>query len=530
MAAILVATACMGVPPYSFAQIAPWSPPAGSAGASGGIGAPVVGASGTSPGTPWTASVMVMLTGTDNVNLSPSNAADGGLVTEITPSLAINWRGTRTNLVGDVSLPVVLYLPSGVASDRVFPSVNLLGDIALVKNLVFIEGAVNVSQEYFDPFGAQPVGVTSATQNRYRSDSFRVSPFIRGTTQQNTNYELRYDNVWTNLSGAPVNTQNSYYQTWSAIASNTQTTLGWSLSGTYTDINFNNQSPIVQQLYRARPIWNVNQQWQLSASGGYERNEFTATQSSGSIYGVGFAWRPTQRTNVVADWEHRFFGSSYQFSFDHATPLSVWNIQAGRAITSYPQQFARVPGGVNIAAFLNGLFSLRVPDAAERAQLIAQFMQDRGLPTTTSAPVNLYTEQILLQETATASLGLVGARNSVFLNVFYVKSEPITATGTVLPPLLVSGNNNTQIGGSVVWSRQLSPSLTLLASIDGMETRGNGASIANTKQGTLRIALSRPLTATTRGFVGGRYQTLNSNVASDYTEVAAFVGINHTFR
>ena len=61
-------------------------------------------------------------------NLSPSNAADGGLVTEITPSLAVNWKGNRTTLVGDVSLPVVLYLPSGVASDRVFPSVNLLGD------------------------------------------------------------------------------------------------------------------------------------------------------------------------------------------------------------------------------------------------------------------------------------------------------------------------------------------------------------------------------------------------------------------
>jgi uncharacterized protein (PEP-CTERM system associated) len=473
--------------------------------------------------------VLLQFTATDNVNLSPSNAADGGLVTEVTPSLAINWKGNRSTLVGDVSLPVVLYLPSGVASDRVFPSVNLLGDVALVKNLLYVEGAVNVSQQFFNPFGAQPVSVTNSTQNRYRSDSYRISPFLRGTVQ-NTNYEVRYDNVWTNLSGAPVNTNNSYYQTLSAFAANTQATLGWSLSGVYTDIDFNNQSPIVTQLYRARPIYNVNQQWQVSASAGYERNKFTATESSGSIYGVGFIWRPTQRTNVVGDWEHRFFGSSYNFSFDHATPLSVWNVQASRSITSYPQQFATVPGGVNIAAFLNGLFVLRVPDAAERAQLIAQFIQDRGLPSTTSSAVNLYTEQILLQQAASGTFGLIGARNSIFVNAFYVKSEPITASGAVLPPLFVTGNNNTQIGGSAVWSRQLTPSLTFLASLDGVETRGNGASVANTKQGTLRLALSRPITATTTGFVGGRYQALQSNVAPDYTEVAAFVGLTHSFR
>ena len=475
--------------------------------------------------------MLLQLTGTDNVNLSPSNAADAGLVTEVTPSLAVNWKGNRTSLVGDVSLPVVLYLPSGVASDRVFPSVNLLGDLALVKNLVFVEGAVNVSQQYFNPFGAQPVSLTNSTQNRYRSDSFRISPFIRGTTLQNTNYELRYDNVWTNLSGAPVNTNNSYYQTWSAVASNTQSTLGWSLSGSYIDIDFNNQSPILQQLYRARPIYNINQQWQVSASGGYESNEFTATSSSGPIYGVGFIWRPTPRTNLVADWEHRFFGSSYNLSFDHSTSLSVWSVRASRSITSYPQQFATVPGGVNIAAFLNGLFVQRVPDAAERARLIDAFIQDRGLPATTSGAVNLYSEQILLQESASGSVGLIGARNSVFVNVFYVKSEPITATGAVLPPLFVTGNNNTQYGGSVVWSRQLTPSLTFLASLDGMETRGNGAaSSANTKQGTLRLGLSRPLTAATTGFVGGRYQSLTSNVAPEYNEVAAFVGLTHSFR
>jgi hypothetical protein len=31
-------------------------------------------------------------------------------------------------------------------------------------------------------------------------------------------------------------------------------------------------------------------------------------------------------------------------------------------------------------------------------------------------------------------------------------------------------------------------------------------------------------------FAGARYQTLSSDVTSDYNEAAAFIGVNYTFR
>ena len=85
----------------------------------------------------------------------------------------------------------------------------------------------------------------------------------------------------------------------------------------------------------------------------------------GYIYGVGIEWRPTERTNVVANWEHRFFGASYLFSFDHRTPLSVWSVSASRNITSYPQQLASLPAG-NVQGILNQLFLSRIPDPTLR--------------------------------------------------------------------------------------------------------------------------------------------------------------------
>jgi hypothetical protein len=38
-----------------------------------------------------------------------------------------------------------------------------------------------------------------------------------------------------------------------------------------------------------------------------------------------------------------------------------------------------------------------------------------------------------------------------------------------------------------------------------------------------------PLSAKTTVFGGARYQTLSSDVATDYNEAAAFIGITYTF-
>jgi uncharacterized protein (PEP-CTERM system associated) len=544
---LVIVTGLVAAAPAVIAQIGIWTPPAApTAGQAvgpqlGGVVSPAQGragvlspyqtpAGGAQPSS-WSASVLLQETATNNVNLQPSSSAEDALVTEITPRLAVNHRGPRTTLFGNVSLPVVLYLPSGAASDRVYPAVNLLGDVMVVDNLVYIEGQVNVSQQFFDPFGAQPPSLSNPTNNRYRSDNYRVSPYIRGSTSAGTNYELRNDNVWSNLSGAPISTSNSSYTSFSGVASNIQTTLGWQVSFNYTDTRFNNQqNSLVTQIYRASPVYRVDPNLRVSATGGFEENQGYATSSRGAIYGVGFVWQPTPNTNVTGDWESRFFGSSYRFSYEHVSPLSVWNLRFSRNITSYPQQLATVPGGVNVAGFLDSLFIFLIPDPLQRQNAVNQFIQDRGLPATLVSPVNVYTEQILLQQYVGGTIGLIGARNTVFMTAYSARNEPIAASGAVLPPLLATGNNNVQNGGTIVWTHQLTPSLSSLFSADGQQTLARGGSVGNTKQGLVRFVLSTTLTPSTTAFAGARYQALQSDVSSDYIEAAVFVGIGYRFR
>ena len=510
------------VPVPGSAPAIPWSSPA----------AALAPAPGTAQPSWWTASIGVVETLTNNVNLDASSVARSALVTEITPVFGVNYVGPRASVVGNVQLPVAIYLPSSAASDRLYPLVNLLGDLTLVNNFLFLEGLVNVSEQFYSPFGAQPSGVSNPTNNRYRSTVYRITPFIKGQTSAGTNYELRNDNAWTNLSGAPISTSNARYTTLYGSASNTTTILGWRVSGDYSDVHFDNQQPsTITQLYRASGIYTATPALQLSASGGYEENQFSLTSSSDAIYGVGFLWQPSQLTNVQGDWEHRYFGSSYRLSFDHVTPLSEWRLHVLRNVTTYPQQIATLPAGINVSAFLNALFLPVVSDPAQRQQIIDQLIADRGLPATLSGPVNLYANQTLLQQSATGTVGLIGARNTVFLTAFYVKSQPITAGGTPLPPLFSFGNDNTQTGGSFVWSHQLMPRLTFVTSLDANETVSNNQTPeVRTRQGTVSVGLSMPITANTSAFAGGRYRWLTSNVTQDYTETAGFVGLTYTFR
>lgn len=476
-------------------------------------------------------SLTVVETATNNVNLDPTNSRTSDLVSEITPSLFLSELGAHTRLQGTVAVPVLLYARTGDANNYVYPSLNLVGDIDLYQNNLHVEGAVTVSQEFFTPFGAQPQDLSNATANRYRTTTYRVTPYLKGVTDSGIEYELRNNNVWANLSGAPIATNNSSYTEWIATASSTgERQIGWRANYDYTDTRFNDESSIQTQLGRFVPIYNVDPQLRLEASVGYESNQYALTSSKDTVYGAGLEWRPTERTNVVGKWEHRFFGSSYLFSFDHRTPLTIWNVQATRNITTYPQQLAALQAGTNVTSFVNNLFLSSIPDPVARQQAVDQFIRDRGLPPTLISPVTLYAEQIVLQQQQSATVGLIGARNTIVFSVFNLRSQPINAAGTPLPPLFAAGNDNTQTGVNIIWTNRLTEAVNLVATLDGFHTVAPAPFSSTTNQGTARITLTTPLSARMTGFIGARYQALVSDVASDYNETAAFIGISYTLR
>jgi uncharacterized protein (PEP-CTERM system associated) len=480
-----------------------------------------------------TPTIALQETFTNNVSLSPDGQSD--FVSQITPSLSFSEKGARTQLNGVVTVPISLYARTS-ANDQVYPSANIEGTAELWKDFFFINATANVSQQFFSPFGAQPNNFTNVTANRYRTETFSVNPYIAGTLAGGTRYEFRNNNVWTLYSQAPVETTDSYYVQYLADAENTQQRLGWRAHYEYTNVRFEGsgtqvRSTIRSQLARFVPTYLVDPQLRLEASVGFEDNDYTFTSSRDVIYGVGLEYRPTERMNIVAKYEHRFFGASYLVSFANRTPLTEWTLRASRYITTYPQQIAALPAGVNVAAFLNALFLSSIPDPAAREIAVRELMQSRGLPASLATPVDIYSQQVQLVQSESATVALIGARNTVLFTVYNSRSEQINATGSPVPPVLGFNNDNTQTGGSVVWSNKFTPTLLLTASADYYRSVSNNSQFPGTsRQGIAQMMVSMPLGARTTGFIGARYQAFSSDVAADYNEAAAWVGVAYTFR
>lgn len=474
--------------------------------------------------------VNALETFTNNVNLAPSGNAKGDLVSEITPGIRINGKGGRTSLNGFIAAPIVIYARSDSENNQVYPSANLVGNVEAVEKLFYVEAAGSVTQQFFTPFAAQPGSLSSVTQNRYTSTSYRVSPYIKGAALGDITYLLRNNNTWTNQKDTPIETNSSYYNQWLGNVSSPVAPLGWAVDFDRTDVRFKNQDPQLTQLVRARLEYKVIPQLQVTMGAGYEDNRYSVTDYKGAIYGAGLQWSPTSRTSLAGNWEHRFFGSSYLLTANHRTPFTVWNVRVSRNITSYPEQVVALPAGGNVQGLLSDAFSSKIPDPAQRQAAVNQFIQQRGLPSVLSNPVNLYTQQITLQNYQSATFGLLAVRNTIFFTVFNSKTSAIVGSGTPLPLGPNSSTDTTQRGGSITWSHKVTPLINLNATAQTSKTFANDAQADKTTQSDFRLTIISPLTARTSVYGGAGYQVFRSNDTSDYNEATVFAGLNHVFR
>ena len=467
---------------------------------------------------------------TDNVNLAPNDQRKADWVNQITPGLRFAEQGAHSRFSGFVSLPILLYARTS-ENNYVAPTASVTGNAELVQNFLFIDASANVSQQYQTPFGAVPNNLANATNNRYTAQSYTVSPYIRGLLANNIDYEVRDSNIWSAGNGGVGSTSGDAYDNFfTSHLTRQPTPLGWSLSYDRTALQFKEQPSETLQIARANALYQADSGIELSATVGYENNELQFTTERGVTYGVGGTWHPTDRTNVQAKWEHRFFGASYNVVFDHRTPLSVWSLRASRDITNYPAELAALPGGANVAGFLNSLLLSKVPDPTQRQSLVDQIIRARGLPETLTGPVTLLTRQVTLVEQATATFGILGARNSILFNLYHIRQEPIEGSElTEINGILVSDNNNTQDGIGVVWSHQLAGNMTLATSADFSRSTDNIEPHATTRLSTLRTTLSTPLSPYTSVYASARFQDSRSNAFGSYREMAVIVGASYIF-
>jgi uncharacterized protein (PEP-CTERM system associated) len=472
-------------------------------------------------------SIGAQATLTNNANYDTGAQAEGDLIFSVVPAVGFSREGPRLRVAGAASLNMIGYV-DGTQTSRMLPQANVLANLEAIDRLFYIEAALRVNQSVLNPF--LPQSDADSTFNKYTYAQASVSPYLQGNVGTNWRYLVRSDNSYTYSTQTDAQLDNAYYGQHVAQVVRVATPLGGSLRVQSNVTRFDDERNADQELDIALATVNFAFTPQLTAGlrGGYERTNYTRNEESGPIYGVDLSWALSPQTRIAGFWESRFFGPSYQVGASSRQRRFATNLSASRVVATNPQLIMQLPATGNVSGLLDAILIARFPDPVERAQEVQNLIDRQALPSSLPGGVNIYSRNANVLTSASATFALIGVRNTLALNLYYLKTELLP--DAAIPPTFITFNNNVQKGASLSLSHRLTPVMSLNASASRTETRGldeNAGTV--TDQNIFQVQASRQLTPRSNAFIGARYQQQDSTSSGigDRSEAAIFVGLFH---
>lgn len=467
------------------------------------------------------------LTWTSN---SSFGVADGESDTalQVQPRIRMRSEGARVRVNGTAAVSAVTYA-NGTQRRRTDPTADILARLEAIERLFFVELGYRAAQTSGDVFGALPD--TASTANTLTTSQWRLSPFVEGQAGADLRYKLRSDNTWTREIGETTADAGAggYFGRHGGSIEQDPRPFGWRLEAERSITRYDNplEDDVIISLARAIANYAVTPEWSIGLRAGQERNNVaTGEQARRTLYGAETRWQPTQRTTFNASGERRFFGNAWSLAFDHRRPLLAWSLALNRGVDTTPQSLFDLPATDNVAGLLDAMFTTRYPDPAERARVVADFIERQGLPRATSAPRSLFAPRFSLVTNRRATVSFIGSRHTLTLSGYSIRTEDALDSGPFALGDVTS--NNFQRGASAVLSHRLTPLTSLTLTANWSRIRALRSSDVTTEQG-LRVQLSTQAGPQTTAVVGGRYRKLDSNVAFEGHEGAVFLGLDHRF-
>ena len=469
---------------------------------------------------------------TDNVTLAVRGSEKSDFITQINPGISLIGTGARLKVNANYTMQNLFYA-NGSDSNRTVHQLRAGENAELIKNFLFLDSNANISQQNISLLGPLATTNENITNNRTTIKTYSISPYIRHNFSNFASTQARYTHnaVYTDVGGLSSSQSDSILL--SLTSGTAFRTLGWGL-------NYNKQrigglgTSGENERYTGNLRYRVSSKFSLTGTGGYQKFSYTSItgNSAGSFWTTGFAWTPSDRTNIAANTGKAFFGTTYMLRASHRTRRSAWSLNYNQNITTTRDQFV-IPATIDTANFLDQLWTSNIPDPVMRQQTIDAFIRDNGLSASIFDPINVLTNQFFLQKRLQASVALSGTRSTLVLSMFHMLREAQTqgdANSALLGANNFTLNNNTkQIGGNALWSWKISPRTN--ANIGAIYIKSN---ILGTGQEdetkTFRVGLTRQIRSKLNGAVNFRHTERTSNqIGSEYRENAIVASLLMSF-
>lgn len=451
----------------------------------------------------------------DNVRLT--TAKDDGLITTVTPGIAVFSNSGRVRGSLDYSLSGVVYTKT-TEKDRFQQALAAQGNVEAISNWFYVDARASISQQTRSAFGVVSSDGRLGKQNRTDVYSLGLSPYVKGQLAGLANYQVRAD-----LSESRAK------DTSSGDASNrgglirldglgSQRLLNWSaLLQTQRSEPGDGRRTETESLTGSLHV-RPDVDWHLILTGGRERNDFSSSAKRGdNTYGLTVNWTPTPRTKTNADWQYHSYGNTHNFSVEHRMARSVWRVVDSQSVNNSGQQNGSGQQSNHDLLFLQ--FASIEPDPIRREQLVNSFLQRNGLSPDAIATSGFLTNAVSLARRQELSLALLGVRTTLTLLLSRSNSRRLDALAQVQDDLSQS-THVLQRGVTVNLAHQLTPTSSLSLILMRQENRGDSSSLSSELK-TIVANWTRRLGMRTSVQLGVRHAEFDS-LSQPYQENAIF--------
>jgi hypothetical protein len=413
-------------------------------------------------------SLKVASTYSDNIDLEPNGRSD--LVLEVSPGISVNRSGRRLSVNLDYKLQNLVYQDN---SGRDKNNHRLSSDInsEILTDTLFLDFNSSISQQLTSRRASGSSDVISGAGNFSDVSTYSVSPYWQQRLDDIANFELRYtyDMV---KSDSSVSRGDSDSNGVSFDIENGFATgrINWNISYDNQQISYDDGGKSDTELTHARIGYQLTRSLNALISGIDENNEFSGGRGNNnpedSFYGAGFTWTPSQdfsltalynkrsdprpdedetfvsgdvfwtptaRTDINFGFGSRFFGDTFNASVNHRTRWTRWNLSYDEGVSNF-RSLALQQSLIACPANATNLAQCRILAPGEALQPGELLLgSNQGLASVIN--VNI-TDDTFINETARASVSIVGARNTVTLALTDIKrtfvSDNVTEEDTVV--------------------------------------------------------------------------------------------------
>jgi len=382
-------------------------------------------------------------------------------ITEISPGVQIRAESSRIQGYLDYALNKLHYAQNQ-SSDRLQNSLNAFGTLEAIEKYFFIDVSATIAQQSVSALGTQSVIDSSINSNQTEVANWRVSPRIQGRLANIVNYEARWSRTLvdskSDLRSGPGQTD------WLVRLSGDSPIqgLGWTLDSSRQTVGFSEGRTTEADLNLLGLGYLLTPQLSLSANMGVESSNYASeVKENFTSSGLGFSWRPSDRTTLSGSTDQRSFGRTHRLDLAHRTGRTAWKVSDAQSTSATPVQSSLGSIG-SVYDILFSQFASIEPNPTARAQLVNAYLQINNLNPNTRVLTPFLSAAQTLSRQQDLLFALLGVRSTLTFIASQTKSQRLDTLSVALDDYSTQAQIKQQ-GLSINFSHRLKPDMSMSA-------------------------------------------------------------------